>query len=343
VEVDDQDIMHVVSKWTGVPLTRMEDTEMSRLLDMETVLSNQVIGQAEAVGVIAKALRRSRADLKDPNRPIGSFAFLGPTGVGKTLLAKMLTEFMFDDPTALIQIDMSEYMEKFSSSRLIGSPPGYVGHDEGGQLTEQVRRRPYSVVLFDEIEKAHPDVMNLLLQILEEGKITDSLGRTVDFRNTIIIMTSNIGAEFTKKNTGLGFMQANQDSNYEVLKQKMVEAAKQMYKPELLNRIDEMIVFRQLTREDVAKILDVELTKVRGRLASKRLTLRLDDSATDFLIGKGFDPEYGARPLRRSIERFLEDPLAEELLRGTFSPDQIIEVTAEEDHLHFEQELAETN
>jgi ATP-dependent Clp protease ATP-binding subunit ClpC len=343
VEVDDQDIMHVVSKWTGVPLTRMEDTEMSRLLDMETVLSNQVIGQAEAVGVVAKALRRSRADLKDPNRPIGSFAFLGPTGVGKTLLAKMLTEFMFDDPTALIQIDMSEYMEKFASSRLIGSPPGYVGHDEGGQLTEQVRRRPYSVVLFDEIEKAHPDVMNLLLQILEEGKITDSLGRTVDFRNTIIIMTSNIGAEFTKKNTGLGFMQANQDSNYSVLKEKMMEAAKQLYKPELLNRIDEMIVFRQLTREDVAKILDVELTKVRGRLASKRLTLRLDDSATDFLIGKGFDPEYGARPLRRSIERFLEDPLAEELLKGTFGQDQIIEVTVEEDHLHFEQELAETN
>lgn len=343
VEVNDQDIMHVVSKWTGVPLTRMEDTEMSRLLDMETVLSNQVIGQPEAVGVIAKALRRSRADLKDPNRPIGSFAFLGPTGVGKTLLAKMLTEFMFDDPTALIQIDMSEYMEKFASSRLIGSPPGYVGHDEGGQLTEQVRRRPYSVVLFDEIEKAHPDVMNLLLQILEEGKITDSLGRTVDFRNTIIIMTSNIGAEFTKKNTGLGFMQANQDSNYSVLKEKMVEAAKQMYKPELLNRIDEMIVFRQLTREDVAKILDVELTKVRGRLASKRMTLRLDDSATQFLIGKGFDPEYGARPLRRSIERFLEDPLAEELLRGTFSPDQIIEVTVEDDHLHFQQELAETN
>ncbi len=343
VEVNDQDIMHVVSKWTGVPLTRMEDTEMSRLLDMETVLSNQVIGQPEAVGVIAKALRRSRADLKDPNRPIGSFAFLGPTGVGKTLLAKMLTEFMFDDPTALIQIDMSEYMEKFASSRLIGSPPGYVGHDEGGQLTEQVRRRPYSVVLFDEIEKAHPDVMNLLLQILEEGKITDSLGRTVDFRNTIIIMTSNIGAEFTKKNTGLGFMQANQDSNYTVLKEKMVEAAKQMYKPELLNRIDEMIVFRQLTREDVAKILDVELTKVRGRLASKRMTLRLDDSATQFLIGKGFDPEYGARPLRRSIERFLEDPLAEELLRGTFCPDQIIEVTVEDDHLHFQQELAETN
>ncbi len=342
-EVGEQDIMHVVSKWTGVPLTRMEDTEMARLLDMETVLSSQVIGQNEAVGVIAKALRRSRADLKDPNRPIGSFAFLGPTGVGKTLLAKSLTEFMFDDPNALIQIDMSEYMEKFASSRMIGSPPGYVGHDEGGQLTEQVRRRPYSVVLFDEIEKAHPDVMNLLLQILEEGKITDSLGRTVDFRNTIIIMTSNIGAEFTKKNTGLGFTTPTENGSYDILKEKMVDAAKLMYKPELLNRIDEMIVFRQLTREDVGKILDVELTKVRGRLASKRLTLRMSDEANEFLIDKGFDPEYGARPLRRSIERFLEDPLAEDLLRGKFEKDQIIEVTVEDDHLHFEQELAETN
>ena len=342
-EVDGEDIMHVVSKWTGVPLTKMEDTEMARLLDMETVLSNQVIGQDEAVGVISKALRRSRADLKDPNRPIGSFAFLGPTGVGKTLLAKTLTEFMFDDPTALIQVDMSEYMEKFASSRLIGSPPGYVGHDEGGQLTEQVRRRPYSVVLFDEIEKAHPDVMNLLLQILEEGKITDSLGRTIDFRNTIIIMTSNIGAEYTKKNMGLGFAQPKDGSTYDVLKEKVTESAKLMYKPELLNRIDELIVFRQLGREEVGKILEVELTKVRGRLASKRLTLRMDDSANDFLIDKGFDPEYGARPLRRAIERFLEDPLAEELLKGRFVPEQVIEVKAEDDQLHFEQELAETN
>jgi ATP-dependent Clp protease ATP-binding subunit ClpC len=343
IEVDEEDIMHVVSKWTGVPLTRMEDTEMARLLDMETVLSNQVIGQDEAVGVIAKALRRSRANLKDPNRPIGSFAFLGPTGVGKTLLAKSLTEFMFNDPSALIQVDMSEYMEKFSSSRLIGSPPGYVGHDEGGQLTEQVRRRPYSVVLFDEIEKAHPDVMNLLLQILEEGKITDSLGRTVDFRNTIIIMTSNIGAEFTKKNTGLGFAQPADGTTHSVIKDKMMEAAKQVYKPELLNRIDEIIVFRQLSRVEVGKILDVELTKVRGRLASKRLTLRLDETATDFLINKGFDPEYGARPLRRAIERYLEDPLAEEILKGRFEQDQVIDVRAEEDHLHFEQELAGTN
>ncbi|MCC5847721.1 MAG: ATP-dependent Clp protease ATP-binding subunit [Verrucomicrobia bacterium] len=338
VDVNAEDIIHVVSKWTGVPLSRMEDSEMSRLLDMETVLASQVVGQSEAVGVISKALRRSRADLKDPKRPIGSFVFLGPTGVGKTLLAKALTEFMFDDSDALIQIDMSEYMEKFASSRLIGSPPGYVGHEEGGQLTEQVRRKPYSVILFDEIEKAHPDTMNLLLQILEEGKLTDSLGRTVDFRNTIIIMTSNIGAEFTKKNMGLGFGNlGSAGGSYEHLKEKMVEAAKQIYKPELLNRMDEIIVFHQLTRDDVRKILDIELTKVKGRLASKRMTLKLEDSAVEFLIDKGFDPEYGARPLRRAIERFLEDPLAEDLLRGRFSPDEIIDVRVEDDHLHFEQ------
>jgi ATP-dependent Clp protease ATP-binding subunit ClpC len=337
VEVTAEDIMHVVSKWTGVPLTRMEDSEMSRLLDMETVLAQQVIGQEEAVSVISKALRRSRADLKDPKRPIGSFAFLGPTGVGKTLLAKALAEFMFSDPDALIQIDMSEYMEKFSSSRLMGSPPGYVGHDEGGQLTEQVRRRPYSVVLFDEIEKAHPDVMNLLLQILEEGKLTDSLGRTVDFRNTIIIMTSNIGAEFTKKNMSLGFGTGAAKASYDHLKDKMLEAAKQMYKPELLNRMDEIIVFHQLNREDVRRILDVELAKVRGRLAAKHMTLKLEETAVEFLIEKGYDPQYGARPLRRALERYLEDPLAEELLRGKFVPDEIIDVTVENDHLRFDQ------
>ncbi len=337
VDVGAEDIIEIVSKWTGVPLTRLEETEMSRLLDMETVLTHQVIGQPEAVAVISKALRRSRADLKDPKRPIGSFAFLGPTGVGKTLLAKALTEFMFNDPDALIQIDMSEYMEKFASSRLIGSPPGYVGHEEGGQLTEKVRRKPYSVILFDEIEKAHPDVMNLLLQILEEGKLTDSLGRTVDFRNTIIIMTSNIGAEFTKKNMALGFGTGDSGGSYDHLKSKMIEAAKQMYKPELLNRMDEIIVFHQLNREDVRKILDIELTKVKGRLAAKRMTLKLEDTAVEFLIDKGFDPQYGARPLRRAIERFLEDPLAEELLRGRFTPDEIIDVTVEEDHLHFEQ------
>ncbi len=344
VEVGAEDIMHVVSKWTGVPLTRMEESEMSRLLDMETVLSNQIIGQDQAVGVIAKALRRSRADLKDPRRPIGSFVFLGPTGVGKTMLAKSLAEFMFNDADALIQIDMSEYMEKFASSRLIGSPPGYVGHGEGGQLTEQVRRRPYSVVLFDEIEKAHPDVMNLLLQILEEGKLTDSMGRAVDFRNTIIIMTSNVGAEFTRKNVGLGFGSSDRTADgYDHLKNKMIEAAKQAYKPELLNRIDDIIVFRQLTREDVSRILEVELTKVRGRLAAKRMSIRLHSDATDFLIDKGFNPEYGARPLRRAIERFIEDPLAEELLRGRFVPDEVIEVTVEGDHLHFEQPLAQSS
>lgn len=342
VDVTADDIMTVVSKWTGVPLNRMEETEMARLLDMETVLSSQVVGQLEAVQIISKALRRSRADLKDPRRPIGSFVFLGPTGVGKTHLAKALTEFMFNDPDALIQIDMSEYMEKFASSRLVGSPPGYVGHEEGGQLTEKVRRKPYSVILFDEIEKAHPDVMNLLLQILEEGKLTDSLGRTVDFRNTIIIMTSNIGAEFTKKHTGLGFGTGASSDSYNHLKDKMIEAAKQVYKPELINRMDEIIVFHQLTKDDVRKILEIELTKVKGRLANKRMTLKLEDSATEFLIEKGFDPQYGARPLRRAIERYLEDPLAEELLRNKFTPDEIIDVKVEEDHLVFEQ-LAGTN
>lgn len=342
VDVTADDIMTVVSKWTGVPLNRMEETEMARLLDMETVLSSQVVGQLEAVQIISKALRRSRADLKDPRRPIGSFVFLGPTGVGKTHLAKALTEFMFNDPDALIQIDMSEYMEKFASSRLVGSPPGYVGHEEGGQLTEKVRRKPYSVILFDEIEKAHPDVMNLLLQILEEGKLTDSLGRTVDFRNTIIIMTSNIGAEFTKKHTGLGFGTGASSDSYNNLKDKMIEAAKQVYKPELINRMDEIIVFHQLTKDDVRKILEIELTKVKGRLANKRMTLKLEDSATEFLIEKGFDPQYGARPLRRAIERYLEDPLAEELLRNKFTPDEIIDVKVEEDHLVFEQ-LAGTN
>lgn len=342
MEVSEDDIMAVVSKWTGVPLTRMEDTEMSRLLDMETVIGSQVIGQKEAVSVISKALRRSRADLKDPNRPIGSFAFLGPTGVGKTLLAKALAEFMFNDPEALIQIDMSEYMEKFASSRMVGSPPGYVGHEEGGQLTEQVRRRPYSVVLFDEIEKAHPDVMNLLLQILEEGKLTDSLGRTVDFRNTIIIMTSNIGAQYARKNISLGFGTSGGDDSYEHLKAKMLEAAKDVYKPELINRMDEIIVFHQLDRDNVREILEIEVNKVRGRLASKRMTLKLEGSAIEFLIDKGYDPQYGARPLRRAIERYLEDPLAEELLRGKFVADEVIDVAAVEDKLTFEQLAAGT-
>jgi len=336
VPVDTDDILHVIAKWTGIPVTRMEEQDMARLLRMEAELSRTVIGQAEAVAAIAKALRRSRADLKDPRRPIGSFAFLGPTGVGKTLLAKALAEFMFNDADALIQIDMSEYMEKFSSSRLVGSPPGYVGYEEGGQLTEKVRRRPYSIVLFDEVEKAHPDVMHMLLQILEEGKLTDGLGRTVSFKNTIIILTSNLGAEFTRKGASLGFGAGDQREDYESLKQKMLDEARRVFKPELINRIDEMIVFRPLGREDIVQILDLETDKVRQRLAARRIELKLTPEARDFLIAKGFNPQFGARPMRRAVERYLEDPLAEFILRGNLQG-ELIEVRVEGDRLVFVQ------
>ncbi len=336
VPVDVDDILHVVAKWTGIPVTRMAEEDMTRLLRMEEELSKKVIGQAEAVAAIAKALRRSRADLKDPRRPIGSFAFLGPTGVGKTLLAKALAEFMFNDPDALIQIDMSEYMEKFTSSRLVGSPPGYVGYEEGGQLTEKVRRRPYSIVLFDEVEKAHPDVMHMLLQILEEGKLTDGLGRTVSFKNTIIILTSNLGAEFTRKGASLGFTTGDAREDYESLKQKMLEEAKRVFKPELLNRIDEIIVFRPLGREELVQILDLEMEKVRQRLAARGLQLKLTPEARDFLISQGYNPQYGARPMRRAVERYLEDPLAEHILRGDLHG-EVIEVRVENGQLVFSQ------
>ncbi len=337
VAVSAEDIMHIVSKWTGVPLTNLEDKEMARLLEMEKEIEKTVVGQNEAVASISKALRRSRADLKDPKRPIGSFIFLGPTGVGKTLLAKELARFMFNDADALIQIDMTEYMEKFASSRLVGSPPGYVGHEEGGQLTERVRRRPYSIVLFDEVEKAHPDVMNMLLQILEEGKLTDSLGRAVDFRNTVVIMTSNLGADFIRKGGKLGFGEKSDDADYETLKLRMLDESKRVFKPELLNRIDDIIVFRQLIRDDVIKILDIEVNKVRARLAQKSIEIRLSDSARDFLVDKGYDPAFGARPLRRAIERYLEDPLAEEILRGNIHESEIVEVKAAGDRLQFSQ------
>lgn len=337
VTVTAEDIMHIVSKWTGVPVTRMEEVEMQRLLRMEEEIGKIVIGQPEAVGAISKALRRSRADLKDPRRPIGSFILLGPTGVGKTLLAKALAEFMFDNPDALIQIDMSEYMEKFAVSRLVGSPPGYVGYEEGGQLTEKVRRRPYSVVLFDEVEKAHPDVMHILLQILEEGKLTDSLGRTVDFRNTIVLMTSNLGAEFIRKGGSLGFGKSEETLDYETLRKQMLDEAKRIFRPELLNRVEEVVVFRQLTRNDVEKILDLEVAKIAERLAHKHIELHLSPSARDFLISKGVDPQYGARPMRRAVERYLEDPLAEEILKGNIRSGETVEVTAENGRLKFGQ------
>ncbi len=336
VSVDTDDILNVIAKWTGIPVTRMGEEDMTRLLRMEAELERRVVGQSEAVSAVAKALRRSRADLKDPRRPIGSFAFLGPTGVGKTLLAKALAEFMFNDPDALIQIDMSEYMEKFSSSRLVGSPPGYVGYEEGGQLTEKVRRRPYSIVLFDEVEKAHPDVMHMLLQILEEGKLTDGLGRTVSFKNTIIILTSNLGAELVRKGGTLGFGASSADESYESLKQRMLDEARRIFKPELLNRIDEIIVFRPLGREDIVSILDLELAKVRERIAARRIELILTPEARQFLMDKGFNPQFGARPMRRAIERYLEDPLAEYILKGGVQG-ETIEVRVEGDHLMFSQ------
>jgi ATP-dependent Clp protease ATP-binding subunit ClpC len=327
VTVTDDDIMAVVSKWTGVPLRRMEEKETEKLLKMEDELRGRVIGQNEAVVAISKALRRSRADLKDPRRPIGSFLFLGPTGVGKTYLARNLAEFMFGDPEALIQIDMSEYMEKFTASRLIGSPPGYVGYEEGGQLSEAVRRRPYSVVLFDEVEKAHPDVMNLLLQILEEGTVTDSLGRKIDFRNTIIIMTSNVGASSIKRQTSLGFGAMSEDeADFEGMKAKILEESKRYFKPEFLNRLDDLVVFHMLEKKDLNQIVELEVNKLVKRLRDKSIALTLTDESRDFLSEKGFDPAYGARPMRRAVEKYLEDPLAEALLRGDIKEGDAVNV-----------------
>jgi ATP-dependent Clp protease ATP-binding subunit ClpC len=335
VVVGEDEIMQVLSKWTGVPLQRMEQKETQKLLAMEEDLKKRVIGQDEAVTAISKALRRSRADLKDPRRPIGSFIFLGPTGVGKTFLARSLAEFMFGDPDAIIQIDMSEYMEKFTSSRLIGSPPGYVGYEEGGQLSEAVRRRPYSVVLFDEIEKAHPDVMHLLLQILEEGTVTDSLGRKIDFRNTIIILTSNVGAELIKKQTTLGFGAPKHDEGYDTMQGKILEETKRVFKPEFLNRLDDIIVFHTLSKEMLTRIVDLEVAKVASRIKEKEIVLTLDAGAHEFLIEKGYDPTYGARPMRRAVERYLEDPMAEEILRGSFKAGDQVHVTRDGEKLSF--------
>jgi ATP-dependent Clp protease ATP-binding subunit ClpC len=337
VKVDEDDILQVVAKWTGVPVKRMEQGEATRLLNMEGEMTKKVVGQAEAVAAICKALRRSRADLKDPKRPIGTFALLGPTGVGKTLLAKSLAESMFGDSKALIQLDMSEYMERHNASRMIGSPPGYIGYEEGGQLTEQVRRKPYSVVLFDEIEKAHPDVMNMLLQILEEGKLTDNVGRVINFRNTIILMTSNVGSETIKKQSSMGFSPITDESSYEKMREKILEEAKRQFRPEFLNRLDDIIVFRSLTKPDLIEILELEAEKVTQRLKGKNLVLVLDAKAKDFLVEKGYDPTYGARPMRRSVERYLEDPLAEELLKGNLHEGDPVEVTAEGDKLVFTQ------
>ena len=340
VVVDEEDILHVVSKWTGIPLQRMEQGEMQRLLSVEQEMEKDVIGQHEAVSAICKALRRSRADLKDPRRPIGTFLLLGPTGVGKTLLAKTLAEQMFGDAKSLVHLDMSEYMEKFNVSRLIGSPPGYVGYEEGGQLTEKVRRNPYSVVLFDEIEKAHPDVWNMLLQILEEGKLTDNVGRVVNFRNTIVLMTSNVGSDLIRRQSTLGFTPVTDESSYEKMRDKILDESKKTFRPEFLNRLDDVIVFRSFTRPDLIQILDLEVNKVLERLRHKNLKLELDAKAKDFLVEKGYDPQYGARPMRRSVERFLEDPLAEEILKGNLHEGEPILVTVGNDKLVFNQKAA---
>jgi len=338
VTIDEDLMMQVVADWTGIPLSRMEKKESEKLLAMEAEIQKVVVGQELAASAIARALRRSRADLKDPRRPIGSFMFVGPTGVGKTETAKQLAAQMFGNQDAIIQIDMSEYMEKFAVSRLVGSPPGYVGYDEGGQLTEAVRRKPYAVVLFDEVEKAHPDVIQLLLQILEDGRLTDSLGRTVDFRNTIIIMTSNVGAQLLQRQTSMGFAAAAASFNdSEKMREKVLEEAKRVFKPEFLNRISDIIFFRPLAKDDLVKIVDIELAKFAHRLVERNIPLEFTTEAKSLLIEKGYDEKYGARPLRRAVEHYLEDPLAEALLRGEVKDGESVLVDREGEKLIFKQ------
>ena len=338
LEIGEDDIAKIISKTTGIPIARLEEKESSRLLRIEDELRKRVVGQEEAISTIAHAVRRSRAGLKDPRRPIGSFIFLGPTGVGKTLLARALAEFMFNDENALITFDMSEYMEKFNVSRLVGAPPGYVGYEEGGQLTERVRRRPYCIVLLDEIEKAHPDVFNMLLQVLEEGRLTDSLGRKVDFRNVLLIMTSNIGADLLKKQGSIGFKAQEFSTDYKDMKTRLLEEVKKTFKPEFINRVDDIVVFQKLTREDLVHIIDIEVDQLRKRLSERDIEIQLDQKAKDFLIDKGFDLMYGARPLRRTLQRYLEDPLAEEMISKRIKPNEIIHVSVkDDDHLIFEQ------
>ena len=338
VPIDEDLMMQVVADWTGIPLSRMERKDNERLLQMELELQKAVIGQDAAAVAVARALRRSRADLKDPRRPIGSFLFVGPTGVGKTMLAKQLAAQMFGNQDALIQIDMSEYMEKFAVSRLVGSPPGYVGYEEGGQLTEAVRRRPYSVVLFDEIEKAHPDALQLLLQIMEDGRLTDSLGRTVDFRNAVIIMTSNVGAQLLQRQTAMGFAAAASSFNdIERMREKVSEEAKRVFKPEFLNRISDIIFFRPLDKADLVKIVELETANFAKRLSERKISLEFTEPAKQLLIEKGYDEKYGARPLRRAVEHYLEDPLAEALLRGEVKDGEPCVVDRDGEKLTFKQ------
>jgi len=317
--VSEEDIAYIVAKWTGIPLQQLEEAESAKLLRIEAELSKRVVGQEEAIQAVARAIRRSRAGVKNPNRPVGSFIFLGPTGVGKTELAKALAEFLFGTEDALVRVDMSEYMERFSTSRLIGAPPGYIGYDDSGQLTEKVRRRPFSLVLLDEIEKAHPEVFNLLLQILEDGRLTDNYGRVVDFRNTILIMTSNIGTRQFTLHTNLGFAKAGDEPHsYDKMKETVSNELKRAFNPEMLNRIDEVIIFHPLTKDHMRQIVDLMLNRLEQQLKEKQMSLRIEGEAKEFLIDQGFDPNYGARPLRRAIQRYIEDALAEEVLKGRF-------------------------
>ncbi|MDD5217292.1 MAG: ATP-dependent Clp protease ATP-binding subunit [Candidatus Omnitrophica bacterium] len=337
VQVTEEDIAYIVAKWTGVPVSRIEEKETNRLLRMEEELHRRVVGQDEAIRAIAHAVRRSRSGLRNPRRPIGAFIFLGPTGVGKTLLARALADFMFGDEDAMVTIDCSEYGEKFNVSRLVGAPPGYVGYEEGGQLTEKVRRRPYSVVLLDEIEKAHPDVFNILLQLMEEGRLTDSFGRKVDFRNTVMIMTSNVGADLIRRQGDLGFKPQQEDMNYDSMKQKLLDEVKKVFRPEFLNRVDDIIVYHTLSRQDLEQIIEIELKEVKDRLKDKKMELILSPEAVKFLIDKGYDPVFGARPLKRTIQRYIENVLAEEILSGKFQEGDKIQAELRGEVIQFEK------
>ena len=325
-EVDAEDVAEVVSKWSGIPVTRMLEGEKQKLLHMEERIARRVVGQEEAVQAVSNAVRRARSGLQDPNRPLGSFIFLGPTGVGKTELARALAEFLFDSEAAMIRLDMSEYMEKHTVSRLIGAPPGYVGYEEGGQLTEAVRRRPYSVVLFDEIEKAHPEVFNSLLQILDDGRLTDGHGRTVDFKNTIVIMTSNIGSQYIAEIT-----------DEKILRDRVMEALRLHFKPEFLNRVDDILIFQRLTKEQLRNIVTLQMVRLKRLLEDRHLTLELTEAARDFLADAGYDPVYGARPLRRAIQHYLQDKLAPMMLAGEFKEGDTIRVDADKEGLTFAQ------
>ncbi len=343
VTLSGEDVASVLAKITGIPLFRLEENESKRLINMEEELKKTIIGQEDAIKSISQSIRRARAGLGDPRRPIGSFIFLGPTGVGKTELARTLSEFLFEDADSLIRIDMSEYMEKFAVSRLIGAPPGYVGYEEGGQLTEKVRRKPYSVVLLDEIEKAHPDVFNILLQLMDDGTLTDSFGRKVDFRNTVVIMTSNIGTRQLRDNKTVGFGAEASDSSFSGMTKKIMEELKKMFNPELLNRIDETIVFHSLDKSHIKQIIEILVEDIASRLANKGISFNLTEEAKDFLADNGYEPEYGARPLKRALQKYLEDPLAEEILRGQYAGDIDLKITVEDDHLKFDFESQKDN